>query len=338
MIKKRIKIKFINGLKLDTFKQDVFDVNGVSEYFDFQQSDQPNFIVFGPYGNNLPPIGNYIRIGYFCENIVPDLSICEWAFGIPRDEEINNPKYKRIQWHGFDPALLIKKITDNDIDRILNQKKKFCNFLYSNLVPHREDFFKQLSKYKKIDAPGKSMNNMPSIDSIYNGDVWERKRKFLSEYKFTIAFENYAYPGYQTEKLYDAMRENSLPIYCGDNYIDEIFNPKSFINTPNYLKVNNSGFVSFLQKNAQQNFVDILPSFYNSKTDSVKRKLKYIGRKYKMKYQFNKLDFTDLIDRIIEIDRNNDLYIKYLKEPWFNQNQVPVQSISKDRWIEIFNG
>jgi len=41
------------------------------------------------------------------------------------------------------------------------------------------------------------MNNMPSVDSIYKGDKWEVKHQFLSPYKFTIAFENYVYPGYQ---------------------------------------------------------------------------------------------------------------------------------------------
>src|SRR6185312_9671314 len=122
------------------------------------------------------------------------------------------------------------KPADYDAGQTLKGKKHFCNFLYSHQVPYREEFFRQLSKYKKIDAPGKSMNNMESIDSIYSGDIWERKRQFLSEYKFTIAFENYVYPGYQTEKLYDAMQANSIPIYCGDPNIKEIFNTASFIN------------------------------------------------------------------------------------------------------------
>ncbi|RZJ48653.1 MAG: hypothetical protein EOO44_20420, partial [Flavobacterium sp.] len=260
----KIKIKFKNGLNFDTFKKEVFDVNGVSDSFEFELSDNPDFIVFGPYGNDIPPKGNYTRIGYFCENITPDLSICEWAFGIPREEEVNHKNYKRIQWHGFNPQLLVKNLSDNDIDEIVTQKQKFCNFLYSNTVPYREDFFKQLSKYKKVDAPGKSMNNMPSIDSIYSGDVWERKRSFLSKYKFTIAFENYAYPGYQTEKLYDSMRVNSLPIYCGDNYINETFNTDSFLNTPDFLKIRQSSFLDLIQKKSQLNFVDIRPSFFKN--------------------------------------------------------------------------
>jgi len=304
--------------------------------FDFIESADPDFIIFGPYGNDLPPKGNYTRVGYFCENIKPDLSICEWAFGVPREEEINDPRYKRIQWHGLDPQLLVKPGIIN-ADEILKQKKHFCNFLYSHPVPYREEFFRQLSKYKKVDAPGKSMNNMENIDSLYKGNIWQRKRQFLSSYKFTIAFENYVYPGYQTEKLYDAMQANSLPIYCGDPFISDIFNTASFINTPDYIKTDNSSFVNWLQHKSQLNFKDILPSYHKGPRHRVRRKLKTIGRELKMRYQFQKLDFSPLIDRIIELDNDDDKYISVLQQPWFINNKPPVNASLKNHWMKIFN-
>jgi alpha(1,3/1,4) fucosyltransferase len=333
----RIKLKFQNGLNNETFLKEVFEIANLTEEFYFEESQNPDFVIFGPYGNDIPPKGNYIRIGYFCENITPDMSICEWAFGVPHEQKVNNPRYKRIQWHGLNPAVLLKNFTENDIDRIAYQKNKFCNFLYSHPVFYREEFFKQLSKYKKVDAPGKSMNNMASIDSLYQGDIWERKRKFLSEYKFTIAFENYAYPGYQTEKLYDAMQMNSLPIYCGDKYIQEIFNTQSFLNVPDYIAINHGSSITCLENLSQMNFTDIRPQFYKSPKDRIQRKLKSLGRDLKMKLQFNKLDFSDLIDQIILIDKNPELYLQYLKEPWFKHNQIPENLSSKSRWIEIFN-
>ncbi len=181
------------------------------------------------------------------------------------------------------------------------------------------------------------MNNMPSIDSLYKGDIWERKRQFLSPYKFTIAFENYAYPGYQTEKLYDAMQVNSIPIYCGDAHISEIFNTKSFLNAAEYINYTYNGFVSSLEKVSQLNFVDIRPQFYKGPQHRLQRKLKSIGRQVKMNLQFNNLDFSALIDRIIEIDTNQDLYIDYLKQPWFKNNEVDMDTTNKERWREIFN-
>jgi len=334
-MRKKIYIQFKNGINFEIAQKEI--LSELQDEFEFiEETENPEFILFGPYGNDIPQKGDYTRIGYFCENITPDLSVCEWAFGVPREESVNNAKYHRIQWHGFDPSHLIKKMDDNEIDKIISEKNKFCNFIYSNKVPYREAFFKQLSKYKKIDAPSKSMNNMPSIDSQYSGTVWERKRQFLNQYKFTIAFENYAYPGYQTEKLYDAMLVNSLPIYCGDLHIDDVFNTKSFLNCPDYVDLRNNWLVRTLETKGQRNFVDIRPQFFKSPKNRIDRKLKTWCRNLKMKLQFNQLNFTPLIEQIIEIDNDADLYIKYLKEPWLNPRYSLSESPSKQRWKLIF--
>lgn len=331
-----IKLKFQNGLSLDTFKKEVFDVNSVSNHYQFELSSEPDFIIFGPYGNDIPPKSDkYKRIGYFCENIFPDMSICEFAFGVPREEEIKNSNYKRIQWHAMNPSRLIKPELIN-IDSILNSKTKFCNFLYSHKVFYREAFFKELSKYKMVDAPGKSMNNMTSIDSLYHGDIWERKRQFLNPYKFTIAFENYSYPGYQTEKLYDSMLTWSLPIYCGDPHISEIFNTQSFINAFSLLEPNYGKSVQHLEKITQMDFIDYRPQFYNQWHHKLKRKVKTSGRELKMKIQFNGLNYKALVDKIVEIDENPKLYEKMLLAPWFNHNIPPADLSSAESWRNIF--
>ncbi len=334
-MRKIIKIKCQNGISLSEAVRDIFFE--LSDCFQFVESNDPDFILFGPYGNDIPKAGNYIRIGYFSENILPDLTICDYAFGIPNENEINHINYKRIQWHGLNPDSLKKQLSENDIDQIIYAKNKFCNFIYSNKVAYREEFFKQLSKYKKVDAPGKSMNNIPSIDSLYQGSFWERKRKYLSSYKFTIAFENYAYPGYQTEKLYDAMQVNSIPIYCGDIDIHKIFNTKSFINVTDYIKLNENKFIDLLEKKSQQNFKDYRPAFFKSPQIRIKRKLKFIGREFKMKLQFNNLNFSKVIEKIIEIDQNKDLYANYLREPWFLDNKAPHHTSLKEQWLKIFN-
>ncbi|HEY4197930.1 MAG TPA: hypothetical protein VGM63_20455, partial [Mucilaginibacter sp.] len=85
--KKPIKIKFQNGLSFQVSAKEILSY--VADRYEFIDSDEPDFIIFGPYGNDLPPKSNkYVRIGYFCENVVPDFSICEWAFGMPLEEEI----------------------------------------------------------------------------------------------------------------------------------------------------------------------------------------------------------------------------------------------------------
>ena len=333
-MKKIIKIKLQNGIDINIARNEIF--TELTDDFIFEESDNPDFILFGPYGIELPEPGNYTRIGYYCENIIPDLSICEWAFGVMPEEKINDPKYKRIQWHRLDPQSLVKP-ADYNAERIFDQKKYFCNFLYSFPVAYREEFFRQLSKYKKIDAPGKSMNNMKSIDEQYKGDKWDIKKRFLSPYKFTIAFENYVYPGYQTEKLYDAMQADSLPIYCGDPLIGKIFNTNSFVNAPDYIKTNGSAMVNWLEEHSQLDFKDILPRYYRGPVYRIKRKLKSIGKQAKMKYQFQKLDFKPLVDRIIELDQDKDKYLEVLRQPWFNNNIAPANVSTKERWKQIFN-
>lgn len=334
MAKPVIKLHFQNGLNLQGFKKEVFDIEGLSELYEFEESASPDFIVFGPYGNDIPPKGNYMRIGYYCENVRPDMESCEWAFGMLLESEINHPRYKRILWHGINPSRFIKD-EYFDAEGIYNDKKNFCSFLYSHKVPYREKFFKLLSKYKKIDAPGASMNNVPGIDDLYPGDMWERKRQFLSSYKFTIAFENYTYPGYQTEKLYDAMLANSIPIYLGDPCVSNIFNSKSFINANDYITIKNKPLVKWLEKLCQPNFIDIRPASYKSLLNRLIRRLKAWGRDIKMHIQFKNMDFELLLKRIDELDNNRELYIEMLKEPWFINNELPATS-AKKHWIEIF--
>lgn len=332
-MKKPIKIKFQNGISFEGGISQILNV--VEDKFEFIQSDNPDFIFFGPYGNDIPQPGAYTRIGYFCENITPDLASCEWAFGIPLEAEINNPKYRRIQWHNLDPQALVKR--NSNIEQLFKSKTKFCNFFYSHEVHYREEFFKQLSKYKKVDAPGKRMTNMLSVDSIYKGDKWDVKHQFLSPYKFTIAFENYVYPGYQTEKLYDAMLCNSIPIYCGDPNIGEIFNTKSFLFANDFIPPNNSKLVKFLENRSQLNFTDTRPMFYKTPKDRVQRKLKSIGKELKMKIQFKKLDFSNLVDQVIMLDKDPEKYMEYMQQPWFNNNTVPDRFSLRDRWMEIFS-
>jgi len=335
-MKPKIKIKFQNGLSFETFKREVFDVNLVSTDFEFIESDQPDFIVFGPYGNDIPSKGDYVRIGYFCENITPDFDSCEWVFGIPSEEEFNYPRYKRIQWHNISPDALIKN-PDIDTNELLSQKTGFCNFVYSNPVYYREDFFKQLSKYKKVHAPGKSMNNMAWPKNDNKDAKWDVKRNFLKSYKFTISFENYVYPGYQTEKLYDAMLANSLPIYCGNPFVGQIFNTNSFLNTADFITPKQNGPINWLERNSQSSFVDIRPQFFKNPYHRLCRKAKSIGRNLKMRLQFNNLDFSPLIDKIIELDTNDELYLQYQKQQWLKKEAFEEIDLARKRWHIIFS-
>lgn len=186
--------------------------------------------------------GSFVKIFFGTENIKPNMDECDWAFGSHFEEEINHPKYFRIphyrltNYKGGEKGKFLenKKI---DFKKIKKEKTKFCNFIYSQDISLRNNFFKRLSKYKKIDAPGRCMNNMFSIGeydspkkSRMSQDWIKEKLNFLNQYKFTIAFENSFESGGVSEKITHPMLVNSIPIYFGHKDIEKDFNTKSFIN------------------------------------------------------------------------------------------------------------
>lgn len=62
----------------------------------------------------------------------------------------------------------------------------------------------------------------------------EDKIETISNYKFSICFENTAYPGYVTEKIIDCYMAGVIPIYLGAPDIGKFVPPDSFIDMRKY--------------------------------------------------------------------------------------------------------
>jgi hypothetical protein len=125
-------------------------------------------------------------------------------------------------WDMRFPDLTFSKAPVKNWDEIFKHKTRFCNFVYSN--PHckeRVEFARLLSKYKQVDCGGELLNNL--------GYRVREKLTFLESYKFTIAFENVSYPGYVTEKAFEAMVARSMPVYWGSPQLEQDFNPASMV-------------------------------------------------------------------------------------------------------------
>lgn len=56
--------------------------------------------------------------------------------------------------------------------------------------------------------------------------------KVFNKYRFVICFENSYNDGYVTEKIFNCLFANTIPIYSGSSKIEEIINPDCFINVP----------------------------------------------------------------------------------------------------------
>ncbi len=69
---------------------------------------------------------------------------------------------------------------------------------------------------------------LAAIRSVFRGPC-ENKHELLSRYKFVIAYENTAYPGYVTEKVIDAMVAGSVPVYMGAPDVGDQLPAEAFI-------------------------------------------------------------------------------------------------------------
>jgi hypothetical protein len=219
-MKKKIKIDF-SDFWGGFLKTDNYFYNLLIEEFEVEISNNPDYLFFSVFGNNHQ---NYkcTKIFYTGENVAPPLGYCQWSFSFDYSDDSRNYRLPHYLLYDGYYELSRPKIIDESL-----ANRKFCNFVASNgNCKERNDFVQELSKYKKVDCGGRWMNNI--------GYAVTDKRKFQSEYKFSIAFENNAYrpqhPGYTTEKIMEPMTVNSIPIYWGNPFISREFNTKSFIN------------------------------------------------------------------------------------------------------------
>jgi len=208
--------------------------DNLRRHFDLEVTDDPDYLFYSVFGyeHSNPRYDRCVRIWHTGENIRPDFDRCDYALSCDYLE--GDPRYLRlpeyVRSHGERARLLVKS-TVLDAESVLASKTRFCNFLYANdRARTRARFFQLLSKYKQVDSGGTVLNNMGRVVPNNLTD----KLAFLSQYKFTIAFENARYPGYTTEKLVDPMLAGSIPIYWGSPRVSEEFNPRSFINCHGY--------------------------------------------------------------------------------------------------------
>jgi hypothetical protein len=73
--------------------------------------------------------------------------------------------------------------------------------------------------------------NMVYKDPRVKGET-ENKPIMFAPYRFTIAIENAFYPWWITEKFYDPILVNTIPLYLGASHISDIFGHNSHIQLP----------------------------------------------------------------------------------------------------------
>lgn len=169
---------------------------------------------------------NCIKIFFTGENIVPDFNICDYAIGV---HEISfDDRYIRMPFYYWYHEAYEKALQKHLYSDSYYLNRKFCCFVISNSLADvsRQRMISLLNRYKKLDGGGRYQNNV--------GGAVKDKYAFVSNYKFSLCFENSMANGYTTEKILEGFAGNGVPIYWGNPGIIQEFNPRSFIDCNSY--------------------------------------------------------------------------------------------------------
>jgi len=228
-MRKKIKIAFIDfwgGFENNPTGMTNFDnvlYRMLSEFYDIEISNEPDYLFYSVFGNNHFNYKNCVKILYTGENKRPNFDECDYSLSFDYMDDERNLRFPLSAITLYETGNKDGFKKDIDFDKIKSEKTEFCNFIFSNPNAQlRNMLFQELSKYKRVDAGGRVLNNI--------GYLVDDKLKFQSKYKFSIAFENSEYPGYTTEKLVHPKLVDSIPIYWGNPVVDKDWNTKSFIN------------------------------------------------------------------------------------------------------------
>lgn len=206
----------------------------IKDNINITDAKNADVIIFSCFGDEHKKYNHCKRIFFTGENIRPDFNNCDYSFTFDFDsydgKNIRIPLwYLYIDWFNVknygNPSCLIPV---NYLNKHLNKEKnKFCATVFSKSIQSRFDIINKIQTYKSVDCYGKIHPN-----SLPDGE--DKKLDILSNYKFSICFENSIYPGYFTEKLLHAKIAGNIPLYYADKTFNKDFNEKCCLNLINY--------------------------------------------------------------------------------------------------------
>ena len=215
-LKPILHIKYIN--KWPGFKHG--DLEMLSEILEEKYNLMPvkfgndyDIIIDGFFGSTQIKNDKAIKIFYVGEAFEPDTRKYDLSIGFGYNDAKN---YVRIPLSYMVKGYMTKNITTkfSRESKCNPNKAYFTCFLNSNGnskidgVAARDRLFHRLSLYKRVESGGKHLNNINK--PVKNTIEW------LSNCKFVIAYENQTFPGYITEKPYQAYLAGAVPLYYGD--------------------------------------------------------------------------------------------------------------------------
>jgi alpha(1,3/1,4) fucosyltransferase len=232
--KKALKIRLLNqwpGASINNFRI-LTDI--IAEKYNIVEVTDEDYdlVIDGVFDNKKINNQNAFKIFFTGEAIPAKLDGYDLSLGFEYLE--NQSNYIRL------PLYYI--YYNEKIDTNYNRKKcktdhkNFACFLVSNGkdksfydgVDSRDHLFFRLSLYKPVLSGGNHLNNIGAIVPINKTMEW------LSQCKFTIAYESRTSPGYITEKVFQAYFAGSIPIYYSDVEAQKDVNSNAIISAQSF--------------------------------------------------------------------------------------------------------
>lgn len=186
------------------------------------------------FGSDYTRFKDCVRIQYAGENVRPNLKSFDYSLTFDFDDyggkNFRFPLWMmHIDWFNVgtydNPEWLVpESYLYGENEFTIKEKSLFCSILFNRIVDSRISGIETISKYKKVDVFGALNQKVKILDGE------KHKMDLISNYKFSMCYENSVTPGYHTEKLFQGKIAGNIPIYYGDKTVEIDFNKKCFIN------------------------------------------------------------------------------------------------------------
>ncbi len=172
--------------------------------------------------------------------------------------------------------------------------KILYGFSIKDIYPERQKIIKLLSQKDGFDLYGYGWDKSENLDTstiqkVYKGIV-DDKFETIKNYKFTLCFENTVFPGYVTEKIFDALFAGSVPVYYGAPDIKQFIPDDVFIDVRDFKSYDDVyAYISTMGRQKYDDYIKATENFIKSE-------------KYKI---FSQEHYTKLVLEILNKEFNS---------------------------------
>lgn len=275
---------------------------GITKDYQFMISDKPDFVFFSVYEPGRTPYhvphveGDFTRIFYSGENVRPDMTRCEWAFTFEYDEELQHPHHLRF------PNYMRRPIKEHicPTDRTALEKIKAQKTKFCNFVYSNPVPFRNrfFEELSKYKHVDSPGHCCNNMSPIKANDPFASRRKsdWIKD----------KYEFLEPYKFTIAIENELHPGYTTEKLADPLIKDSVPIYWGNPLVERDFN---------PKKFIHLRPEEYSGDEETMIQKL---------------------VQKVIQVDQDDELYESYLREPIFADNKHSDGSMLLGRMHEIF--